>query len=396
MFVMGILFSLISTLLNIVLPLIIRNAIDMRKLIENKMGIQVLLTIGSLLIASTLITAMGNFLVSREGDRLIADVRTKVQTHLMHLPTSFFDNNLSGQLASRVINDASILKNFVSVTIPANISSMFMVIGTLFVLVTLDLKMTILICFCFPLVFLIMVPIGKIIERYSIKSQTELSNLTETTTESLRNIRPVKLNHAEKGVLARFYRYIQNLYHISVKFDEVFSITNPIQTLVSYSIILTLILYGGARVTNGTMTLGTLVSFLIYFFQLTNPINSLAVFYSDYKQAIGATQKINEIMSIPTEDDNGLVISGRQEQNPLILKNVYFAYGQHEVLRNVSLRFEQQKKIAIVGPSGAGKTTIINILTRLYPIDKGELLPGKTPAYKYKLSSWRKLFSIVT
>ncbi len=352
-----------------------------------------------LLIVSTLTTAFSDFLISRAGEQQIAKVRLAVQSHLLHLPVSFFDDHLSGQLASRVINDASIVKSFMANTIPSTITSFVTVIGAFGILVMLDWKMTMLILICFPIYAMLAIPLGKLTERFSAQSQTQLSQLTGISTESLQNARVVKLNTAEGDVLVKFRKAVNRLYKLAVKSDIIYAIAGPVQSLLSFIIILAIILYGGLRVNHNTLSIGTLVSFLIYFFQIISPMSSLALFYSSYKQAMGATEQITAIINTPVEKRlTGIEssIQKKTDNSVLQLKDVSFSYGSHQVLDKINMVFQVKKKIAIVGPSGAGKTTIVNLLTRLYPVKSGKLLLGSVNAMNYDLEEWRDLFAVVT
>lgn len=243
---------------------------------------------------------------------------------------------------------------------------------------------------------MITIPLGKINEKLSIHSQASLSKLTGASSESIRNVRAVKLNTAEKHILDQFDKLVNDLYKISVKADAIYAITTPLQSLFTFIIVLSIIIYGGVRVSTGTLSTGTLVSFLIYFFQIIGPINTLAIFYADFKQATGATAKVNSIINIPGEDYTEGQLPLTNISDPLIMKNISFSYKNKLILDRITMKFPMNKKIAIVGPSGSGKSTIINILTRLYNPDKGEIALGSMKASDIDLYSWRNLFGVVT
>ena len=397
LFEFGILLGIVSSAISLIIPLIVKNIIDIRGIVHNKVSLPSIVGIVTFLIVSMLITAMSNFMLSKSGDQQIKSIRVNIQEHLLSLPLMFFNDNLSGQLTSRVINDALVVKDFITTTVPTVINSLIMTIGTIVILFMLDWKLTLFVLICFPLDAMITIPLGKITEKLSISSQDRLSKLNGVTSESLSEIRAVKLNTAEKSMLEKFKKYANDLYRISIKEDGVFAIASPLQSFFSLILILALIMYGGFRVTSSSLSLGTLVSFLIYFYQLVGPINSIAVFYSDYKQAKGATSKINDIMNTPKEYTSTYDIKKRIHSNDdLMLRNINFSYGQNIILQDINMTFERGKKIAIVGPSGAGKTTVVNLLTRIYSPTNGTISLGNINSEKYDLFSWRDQFGVVT
>lgn len=396
-FAAGILLGIVGNVINLVIPLKIKQTIDLNKLLGNSKNFKLVFGIVALLLASSIIDAISGFLISREGDKQITNIRLQIQKHLLNLPLSFFNQNNSGELASRVINDATVVKNFVSQSVPTAINNIITVLGTIGLLFLLDWKLTALILLIFPLFTIIAVPIGKVSKSISRDYQLKLSILNGVTTESFQNIRSVKLNIAENNIFNRFKEILIKLYKLSIKADVINAVLSPFQVLLSYGVVLILIIYGGIRVSTGTLTIGTLVSILIYFFQLVPAIQSLTNFYTSYKQATGSIEKISEIINIPVEKSiEKNRISEKQISNNLELKNAYFSYDNHKILKNINMFFPNKSKTAIVGPSGAGKTTIINILTKLYPLNMGEILLGNINSDNYDLSSWRRLFSVVT
>lgn len=396
-FAAGILLGIVGNVINLVIPLKIKQTIDLNKLLGNSKNFKLVFGIVALLLASSIIDAISGSLISREGDKQITNIRLQIQKHLLNLPLSFFNQNNSGELASRVINDATVVKNFVSQSVPTAINNIITVLGTIGLLFLLDWKLTALILLIFPLFTIIAVPIGKVSKSISRDYQLKLSILNGVTTESFQNIRSVKLNIAENNIFNRFKEILIKLYKLSIKADVINAVLSPFQVLLSYGVVLILIIYGGIRVSTGTLTIGTLVSILIYFFQLVPAIQSLTNFYTSYKQATGSIEKISEIINIPVEKSiEKNRISEKQISNNLELKNAYFSYDNHKILKNINMFFPNKSKTAIVGPSGAGKTTIINILTKLYPLNMGEILLGNINSDNYDLSSWRRLFSVVT
>lgn len=396
-FLIGVLLGIFSNLINLLIPLKLKQTIDLKKLLGSSANLKLIFSILALLILSSIIDSISEFLISREGDRQITSIRLHLQNHLLKLPLRFFNENMSGQLASRVINDATIVKNFIAQAVPSFINNLITLIGILGIMLILDWKITSLIFLIFPLFALIAIPIGKISEKLSNDYQEKLGDLNGVTTESFQNIRSVKLNVAEKNIFKKFQILLIELYKLSIKVDVINAVLSPFQILLAYGTVLALILYGGIRVSTGTLSIGTLVSILIYFFQLLASLEALANFYNSYKQVTGSVNKIIAISNLPIEKSTKEnCIPNNEKVNILILKNINFSYNKQIVLKNINMKFCNKSKTAIVGPSGAGKTTIINIITRLYSFNSGEILLDGINASDYSLNSWRSLFSVVT
>ena len=394
--IFGILINVTSAFFNTAIPIYVRKFIDMSS--QDNVDFKWLIIIFTLLFLQAILTSIGTFIITREGDRQIANIRLKVKKHLLELPTSFFEINNSGELSSRVINDATILRSFLTASTPRMVNGAITILVSTVILMILDWRLAFLLILIFPLDALITFPIGKINENISNQTQSRLSNLIGLASENFKNIRTVKLNNAENNVYSKFKKENDNLYKLSVESDKLFAIMEPVQRLFAIALIMVVILYGGFRVNSGSLTVGTLVSFIIYLFQLIGPINNVAAFYNNYKQTSGATEKIFSIMNTSTENRYEINSSVQNISKPhnLLLKNATFSYDSTDFLDNVTMSFKAGEKIAIVGPTGSGKSTIINLLTRLYPLEEGMLFLNEKDASEFKLDDWRGLFGVVS
>lgn len=397
LFWLGLLSVLVSNVLNIIAPLYIKELIDLNNIFKSPHFSLIIFKLIVVLLAQVIFSSGGNFLLSREGEKQILNIRHILEKHLISLPVQFYDNQNSGKLTSRVINDTVLIKNFVTETIPNFITSLLTVIGTFIVLFILDWKLTFLIFIIFPVDTIFMIPIGKFEEKIIINTQKSLSDLSSITTENFRNIQSIKLNCAEANILTKFSNKLVELYKLSVKNDTVYAILSPIQSLISFVLIVFVLFYGGYRVQTGTLTVGVLTSFLIYFFQIIGPVNVVMAFYPNYKQINGAAKKIDAILEEQTEKygKNKLRVTVKQPCN-LEIKNLSFAYEKKEVLKNINMKFPAKQKISIVGPSGAGKTTLIKLITRLYEPLSGMISVNGINSKDFDLIDWRSLFGVVS
>ena len=391
----AILLSVAGSVCNLILPLFVRQFIDVRA--TSLMSFDSLLPILTVLMMGSIVNAVSMYLISVSGDRRIRDIRENIEEKLLKLPISFYKENASGELVSRIINDSLIIKEFTTNEVPNAIVSIITLIGSIGILLYLDLKLTLVIVLSFTIVAIIAYPLGKINEGYSFLIQDYLSKLSQVITENIQNIQIIELYNAQKEVKHKFKKINNNIYGLSKKIDKIFSITGPIQTMFTLLAFLIIVLYGSTRVSQHTLSMGILASFMMYIFEIITPINTLANFYVSYSEAKGASKVISRIMNTTEEKVTGKDINGIKE--PYIeMKNISFKYGKKSslVLKRVSVSFDSLKKIAIVGPSGAGKTTLISILTRLQEKYDGLVFLNGRNSKDYSLASWRSLFSVVT
>lgn len=391
----GILLSMTASLLNLGLPLLVRQFINLREFAWSGISKKVLLLGLAILIGNLLISTLSDYLISSEGDRQVRQMRLRLQKQVLRLPQRYFDQEVSGKLTSRLINDVNVLRAFLTETIPATVTGGLTILGTMLITFSLDWKLTLLMLLVFPIDGAVTVPLGRISEVIADQTQNSLAALTGVTSESIKQIKAIKLNNAESDMLAKNTREINQLFSLSLKADRIAAVIGPLQSMLSFCLIMALVLYGAIRVKTGSLSTGTLGAFMMYFFQIIGPINNVALFYSDRKQMLGATRKISEIIGEAAEDQ----AKGQQvlEQGSSLLKldQVSFAYQEQPVLEKVDLAVRSGEKIALVGATGAGKSTLVKVITRLYPIDAGRISLNGQASTDFSLRQWRSLFSVV-
>ena len=392
--VIAIALSVVGTIFNLILPLVVQQFIDLK--VKVNLSLKQVYPIAIILMGGSMISAISTYLISYSGDKRIKNIREALESKILNLPYSTYKNISSGELVSRLTNDALIIKEFTTNEVPNAIISIITLIGGIIILLCLDIKLTLVIIFSFAIVSLIAYPLGKINEKYSMLIQNHLGKLSQIISENVKNIQIIKLYNAQNAVRNKFNNENEKVYSLSKRIDKVFSITEPVQTAVTLLAFLIIILYGSSRVANNTLSFGVMTSFMIYIFEIITPINTLANFYVSYSEAKGASRVISSIMNMPEEDLSGTNLKAITKK--MEMKNITFGYlsGKSNVLSKVSLVFEPTKKIALVGPSGAGKTTLINILTRLQDDYEGEITIENKNCKTFSLKSWRSLFSVVT
>lgn len=389
--ILGILLSIIASLLNLYIPLLVRQFINLKRFIWSGISEKVLILGLVIIIFNLVISTTSDYLISSEGDRQVRRMRLLLQKKVFQLPQQYFDQQISGNLTSRIINDVNILRNFLTATIPTTVAGVITILGTVIIALFLDWKLTLLMLLVFPIDAAVTIPLGKISEKIANQTQSSLGALTGITSEGIKNIKTIKLNKAENDLVNKIVAEINNLFNLSLKSDRISAVIGPLQSMLSFCLILLIVLYGAIRVKTGDLSTGTLGAFMMYFFQVIGPINEVAMFYSDKKQMMGATQKIREIMSKTPEEisSSPKTINVPYDFNRLQLQNVDFAYDSIPILENINLEAHSNEKIALVGATGAGKSTLVNIITRLYPITKGKINLNDKFYLDFSLDQWR-------
>lgn len=389
--IMGSFLLVLSSLLALLLPLILKGLIDGSSIenIGSKVFQSFLIFIGQALFSS-----IGYYLFSQSGEKKIAKIRKKVIEGLIYAEKSFFDKSQSGELTSAIVNDTSVIREFLITTFPNIILSLVMVLGSIVVLFSLDWNLSLLLFITLPCMMFIILPLSNISEKYSRRLQEEIGFLTGQLTEKIQEHELIKTNQAEKSVQDVLDNCIERVQNNSLKSDRVTSFETPFALLFIFATIVVMLTYGGYRVSAGYISVGTLVSFLIYLFQLLNPISNIANFVTIYSSSKGSSVALENLLAVPKEKfEGGKSVSGRG----LNFNHVYFGYDENRpVLKDITCSIFKGQKIAFVGPSGSGKSTIVRLLEQFYKPLSGDILMEQSSIYDFNLKEWRSKIAWVS
>lgn len=389
--IMGSFLLVLSSLLALLLPLILKGLIDGSSIenIGSKVFQSFLIFIGQALFSS-----IGYYLFSQSGEKKIAKIRKKVIEGLIYAEKSFFDKSQSGELTSAIVNDTSVIREFLITTFPNIILSLVMVLGSIVVLFSLDWNLSLLLFITLPCMMFIILPLSNISEKYSRRLQEEIGFLTGQLTEKIQEHELIKTNQAEKSVQDVLDNCIERVQNNSLKSDRVTSFETPFALLFIFATIVVMLTYGGYRVSAGYISVGTLVSFLIYLFQLLNPISNIANFVTIYSSSKGSSVALENLLAVPKEKfEGGKSVSGQG----LNFNHVYFGYDENRpVLKDITFSISKGQKIAFVGPSGSGKSTIVRLLEQFYKPLSGDILMEQSSIYDFNLKEWRSKIAWVS
>lgn len=390
----GLTASLVTTLVGLSIPLLTREMVD--GFSANSINLALSGILALVFIVQAVCDGFSTYFLSYAGQKVVASLRERMWFKLLRLPVRYFDEKTSGETVSRVVNDTGIVESLISDHFPQFVSGIITIVGSVVILLIMDWKMTLLMLISVPITTFIMIPLGMKMQRISKTMQDETASFTGHVQQTLSEIRLMKASNAEHTEKMKGLSGISKLFQYGLKEARIFALVSPFMHLVIMIVIVAIIGYGGIRVSEGTMSAGSLIAFLLYLFQIIFPITSFTMFFTQLQKAKGATERIIEIMH--SEDEEGQEGLEMDISNlPIHVENVTFTYaGGEPVLRGVSFDVDPGQMIAFVGPSGGGKTTMFGLLERFYEPDSGAINIGETPISKLSMKSWRSQIGYVS
>ncbi|KAB2194263.1 ABC transporter ATP-binding protein [Staphylococcus epidermidis] len=346
---------------------------------------------GSIFLVNALLSGIGLYLLSKIGEKIIYAIRSLLWEHIIQLKMSFFDKNESGQLMSRLTDDTKVINEFISQKLPNLLPSVLTLVGSLVMLFIMDWKLTLLTFITIPVFILIIVPLGRVMQKISTNTQSEIANFSGLLGRVLTEMRLVKVSNTERLELDNAHTNLKKIYRLGLKQAKISAVVQPISGVVMLLTIAIILGFGALEIGTGAITPGTLIAMIFYVIQLSMPLINLSTLVTDYKKAVGASSRIYEIMQEPIEPTEALseskdvtIIDGE-----LVFEHVDFKYDVKKILEDVSFSIPQGEVSAFVGPSGSGKSTIFNLIERMYDIERGDIKYGNQSIFDIPLSKWR-------
>lgn len=346
---------------------------------------------GSIFLVNALLSGIGLYLLSKIGEKIIYAIRSLLWEHIIQLKMPFFDKNESGQLMSRLTDDTKVINEFISQKLPNLLPSVLTLIGSLVMLFIMDWKLTLLTFITIPVFILIIVPLGRVMQKISTNTQSEIANFSGLLGRVLTEMRLVKVSNTERLELDNAHTNLKKIYRLGLKQAKISAVVQPISGVVMLLTIAIILGFGALEIGTGAITPGTLIAMIFYVIELSMPLINLSTLVTDYKKAVGASSRIYEIMQEPIEPTEALseskdvtIIDGE-----LVFEHVDFKYDVKKILEDVSFSIPQGEVSAFVGPSGSGKSTIFNLIERMYDIERGDIKYGNQSIFDIPLSKWR-------
>ncbi len=353
----------------------------------------------ALLVGVYLVTALLTYFqgiwAAKLSQSTVRTMRNDLFSKISRLPLKYIDTHPHGDIMSRMTNDVENISNTVSQSITSLMSGVLTIAGTLVVMLIYSPLMTLVSLITIPLTLLISKFSAKFMKKFFVKQQTLLGELNGQVEEMVTGFKTVVAYGYEKKAIAKFNAVSDEFRKNSILAQFFGSIIGPMMNLISNLGFLLIAVTGGALAIRGIITVGVIQAFLIYSRQFSRPINEIANLYAQIMTAIAGAERVFSVMDEPSEPNEGNLVpdavAGKIE-----FRDVRFSYEPEKpVLKGLNLSVEPGQKVAIVGATGAGKTTVVNLLTRFYDIDDGEILIDGKPIKAYDRAALRRNIAIV-
>ena len=338
-----------------------------------------------------------SYLMSYVGQRIVANLREQLYAHLQRLSLSYFDRTPTGLLMSRIMNDVNQIQGAVSGAVTGILKDLFTILGLIGVIFYRDWRLAALAMLVLPIAVLPIVKFGRKLRRLSTQSQKTMADMSIHLHETLAGNRIVKAFGMEDQEIRRFQEKNRRFFQLIMKDVSIKSMSSPIMEFLGGIGIASIIWYGGYNVIQGHSTPGTFFSFLTALLMLYEPIKHLSGVNNTIQQGLAAAVRVFEVLDLAPEiqDRPGAqTLAGVGEG--VIFKQVSFRYDRDWVLRDIDLAVRAGEVLAIVGTSGGGKTSLVNLLPRFYEATEGEILIDGRLLTAFTLASLRQHIGIVT
>jgi subfamily B ATP-binding cassette protein MsbA len=343
---------------------------------------------------------VSGILMSSVGQRVVMDLRNQLFKHTLDQSAAFFARRSTGQLMSRITNDVGQVQLGVSETLADFLRESLAIVGFAWILVTTDWRLALLILTSAPLVVYPLVRLGQRVRRFTRRGQEELEHLSHLAAEGLTGHRIVKAFGAEAREAGRFARAAQSLYRTNMRVVGALSSLPPLMEFIGGLAVVGALWYGAGKIASGDLTIGQLSMFLTAAFMMYAPVKKLSRVNAGLQQTIAAAERIFELLGTHSE------VRERPGATPLArlrdrveFHDVGFAYDDdpdHPILRHVTFAARAGDVVALVGHSGAGKTTLVNLIPRFYDVTQGGILIDGVDIRDVTLASLRAQIALVT
>jgi ATP-binding cassette, subfamily B, bacterial MsbA len=389
---------LFSVGLGLILPLVVRSLVD-SVLIDMDQSMLNLLAGGLLIVflVQALFSFAHRLTIAYVGERVIADLRIELYSHLQRLSLKFYADRRTGEIVSRLTNDVSLLQQAITENLVSLVRQLLTLLGAAVFLFYLNWRLTLLILTAIPIMTLTMVWLGRKIRAASKLVQDKLAEAASVVEETISGIRIVKSFAREAHEIGRFSARVNETFEAAMVRAKVTAVLAPIIGFLAFASITFTLWFGSYEVIQGRLTAGGLVAYLVYTMMVATPISSLAGLYAQFQSALGAAERLFELLD--TRPD----IADRPDALPLppvngrvTFRQVSFNYNSKmAILRQINFTAEPGRVIALVGPSGAGKSTLVNLIPRFYDVNEGAITIDGHDIREVTLHSLRDQIGIV-
>lgn len=395
------LLTLTTTGIGLAIPYLIGNSVDSMSGNKEMVDFGVLEIMIVTLVIAYIVDALMNFLqgwfMAGMSQRIVMNLRHRLFEKLQVLPVSFFDVNTHGEIMSRLSNDIENISSTISQSTSQLMASSITIVGSFIIMLILSPLLTLASIITIPLVFLLTKTIAKRTKILFKEQQVILGKLNGHIEETISGIHVVKAFNHEKRGIKEFEKVNFTLCEVGIKAQIWSGFIMPIMNVINNLGFAVVAGVGGALAVKDFISVGIIASFLSYSRQFSRPLNELANIFNTLQSAIAGAERVFEILEEKEETKDSF--EAKKLETPrghVVFEDVTFGYRlDNPVIKNVSFEAKEGSNIALVGPTGAGKTTIVNLLARFYDVSSGRILIDGRDIREYTRDSLRKCFGIV-
>lgn len=392
---------IISSAFGLLVPYLIGKTVDALNLGKLYVDFKTLKIIAMVLIFTyimdSIITLSEGFIMAGISQRIVFRLREALFEKLQSLPLMFFDTHTHGEIMSRLSNDIENVSTTISQSIIQLMSSFINIIGAFTMMIILSPLLTVASMVTLPLVLFMTNSIAKRTKVLFKEQQVVLGKLNGHIEESISGIHVVKAFNREDKIIEEFEELNSNLCEVGIKAKVWSGYIMPLMNVINNIGFAAVAAIGGVLAVKDLITVGIIASFISYSRQFARPLNDLASIFNTFQSAVAGAERVFETLDEkeePKDIKNSKVLNNVRGE--VEFKNVTFGYNEDSyVLKDISFNVKRGENVALVGPTGAGKTTIVNLLTGFYNISKGQILIDGKCIKKYTKESLRKAFGIV-
>ena len=398
-FVLGMVFLLLSNMTTLSFPLLIG---EMTKVIEGKSKFQineVTLFFFAILIIQSILSFFRIYTFAQVSEKAMRDVRQTLYAKIITLPIFHFEKRRVGELMSRITSDITQLQDVLSITLAEFFRQIFTLVGGVALITYLSWKLTLFMLATFPLLVISAIVFGKFIRKISKKAQDELANTNIIVEETFQSIQAVKAFTNEKYEVNRYTNSLNKVVNEALKAATLRGGFVSFIIFALFGGIVGVVWYGAQLVAQGDLILADLLTFIFYTAFIGGSVGGLGDIYAQLQKTIGASDRILEILGDPSEVD----IYANETKASLAfgainIQDIHFSYPSRpsiEILKGISFTIEPGQKIAIVGTSGTGKSTLAQFMMRFYEPSQGKIMMGDYTIQDMPVGDWRKMVALV-
>ncbi len=350
-----------------------------------------------LYIFNALFNYFQHYLMVGVTQKTVYDMRRDISSKLSRLPLKYFDGKTHGEILSRVTNDIDTISNTLQQSITQLITSVVSLAGIVVMMLTISPVLTLITLFVLPTSFLVTRIIARMSQKHFARQQKILGQVNGHVEEMYTGHKIVKVFNYEEKSIEQFNQLNDELYDTGWKAQFISGMIMPLMIAISNLSYVFIVIIGGIFVAQGTITIGNVQAFIQYSRQFTHPIVQTANIANIIQSTIAAAERVFEVLDEPEQiPDKGDAVSLEKPQGDIELKHIKFGYDDEKmVIKDIDLEVKKGQTVAIVGPTGAGKTTLVNLLMRFYEIKEGKITIDNVDIRDMKRGELRDIFGMV-